>query len=65
MRVERGDLVRVNIPEAWPDHLEWGTTALVTDVRGMMIKLFCESGHVKELPVQISSRYLEVIREGR
>lgn len=65
MKIRRGDLIRMHIPEAWRDHKEWGKLALVVEVHGMMIKLFCDSGHTKEIPVQIHEMYLELIHEAR
>jgi len=65
MKIRRGDLVMLHIPEVWKDHEEWGRLALVLEVHGMMIKLFCDSGHTKEIPVQIHERYLELMSEGR
>ena len=65
MKIKRGDLVRLYIPEAWKGYEEWGKMALVVDVHGMMIKLFCDSGYTKEIPVQIHERYMELMSEGR
>ena len=65
--INTGDLVTIsdNITKHWRDGTSWGSLALVTKVEGMMITLVCNTGLIKELPVQLSSQYLKVVNETR
>lgn len=62
-----GDLVEISdkIAKHWRDGASWGSLALVAKVEGMMITLVCNTGVVRELPVQLSPEYLKVINETR
>jgi hypothetical protein len=62
-----GDLVLVSdkITKHWKDGGSWGSLALITKIEGMMITLICNTGFIRELPVQLSSQYLKVINETR
>ena len=62
-----GDLVRISekITKHWRDGSQWGTLAIVAQVEGMMITLICNTGCVRELPVQLSPQYLSIINETR
>lgn len=65
--MRQGDLVEISdrIRSAWRDGHEWGFLAIVTKVEGMMISLLCDTGFVKEIPVQLSPQYLKVVNETR
>jgi hypothetical protein len=60
-----GDLVRISekIPKFWRDGHQWGSIAIVAQVEGMMITLVCNTGFIRELPVQLSPQYLSSIDE--
>ena len=62
-----GDLVEISdkITKHWRDGASWGSLAIVAKVEGMMITLVCNTGVVRELPVQLSPQYLNVINETR
>ena len=64
MSPRAGDLVKISARiKNWPDGDLWGSVALVTRVEGMMITLLCNTGNVREIPMQLSPQYLEVIDE--
>lgn len=62
-----GDLVRISdkIAKHWRDGEQWGSVAIVAKVEGMMITLVCNTGFIRELPVQLSPQYLNIINETR
>ena len=62
-----GDLVQISdkISKHWRDGSQWGTLAIVSRVEGMMITLVCNTGFIRELPVQLSPQYLTIINEIR
>ena len=63
--VNVGDLVAISdsITKHWREGSQWGSVAIVTKIEAMEITLLCDTGLVKELPVQLSSQYLKVINE--
>lgn len=64
--MKQGDLVKIS-PRilSWRNGDEWGTIAIASKIEGMMITLVCNTGNVRELPVQLASQYLEVVNETR
>lgn len=67
MKLLVGDLVKIDdrIQATWRDGEQWGSIAVVTRIEGMMITLVCNTGFIRELPVQLSPQYLKVINETR
>lgn len=62
-----GDLVEISykITKYWKDGGSWGSIAIITRIEGMVITLVCNTGFIRELPVQLSPQYLKVINETR
>ncbi len=67
MSPKPGDLVQISdsIMKHWREGHQWGYVAIVTKIEAMEITLLCNTGFVKELPVQLSPQYLKVINETR
>lgn len=65
--MKQGDLVQISdsIAKSWRDGLQWGSFAVIIKIEAMEITLLCNTGFIKELPVQLSSQYLKVANETR
>lgn len=60
--MKRGNLVKINSRiHNWPRGTEWGTLAIVSKIEAMIVTLVCDTGFVKELPMQLVPQYLEVV----